>query len=148
MIKFIQIVIWSALMKKLLRVTKVTRLLKIADILRDMLDDLSDEDLLDKYKLSWKQMQKIYSKLYYGGYLTQNALIRRMELRAGKDASHIPFAEIHGSNTVYQCEICGFSSSRHFSACPRCRQVNLRRLKRRVHSVPVRAVRQTQMILT
>lgn len=117
-------------MRKLLRVTKVTRVMKIADILRDVLSDLSDEDLLEKHDLSWRQLEKIYTKLFYGGYLSKAELARRVELRRGRDASHIPFVDLECSDMLYLCEICGYSSPLHFSTCPRCRQVNLRRLTR------------------
>jgi len=118
-------------MKKVLKVTKVTRLLKISEILPDILSGLSDEDLLEKYRLNWEQLRKIYSKLFYGGFMTKGDLLRRIELREGQDASHIPFVEIEPRGAVYECLICGFNSEFHFSECPRCRQVNLRRLTRR-----------------
>lgn len=124
-------------MKKRLTVTKVTRVLKVSGILRDILSDMSDEELLDKYSLSWIQLEKIYTKLYYGGYLSKEELVRRVELRYGQDSSHIPLADLECADAVYSCEICGFASPLHFSACPRCRQLNLRRLTRRPPSVVV-----------
>jgi hypothetical protein len=125
-------------MKKILRVTKTTRLVKIREILTDIFADVSDEGLLEQYGLSWEQLGKIYSKLFYGGFLTAEDLERRLDLRVGKDASHIPLAEIYGSKALYECLICGFISHLHFSACPRCGQINLRRLTKRsagVHHV-------------
>ncbi len=122
-------------MKKILRVIKTTRLVKIRDILADIFADVSDENLMEQYDLSWEQLGKIYSKLFYGGFLTREDLEKRIELRSGKDASHIPLAEIHGDNHMYRCTICGYISHLHFSACPRCRQINLRKLdKRSAHS--------------
>jgi hypothetical protein len=118
-------------MKKILRVTKTTRLLKIREILADMFADVSDEALLEQYSLSWEQLEKIYSKLFYAGFLTAEDLEKRIDLRAGKDASHIPLADIYGDKALYECVICGYISHLHFSACPRCRQINLRRLTRR-----------------
>jgi rubrerythrin len=117
-------------MKKVLKVTKVTRVLKIADILRDILSDMSDEEVLERHDLSWIQLEKIYSKLFYGGYLSKAELATRVQMRCGRDASHIPLVDLDCSEKVYLCEICGFTSPFHFSACPRCRQVNLRRLTR------------------
>jgi len=104
--------------------------MKVADILRDVLSDRSDEDLLETHDLTWRQLEKIYTKLFYGGYLSKAELARRVELRRGKDASHIPFVDLECSDMLYLCEICGYSSPLHFSTCPRCRQVNLRRLTR------------------
>lgn len=124
-------------MRKLLRVTKVTRVMKVAEILRDVLSDRSDEDLLEKHDLTWRQLEKIYTKLFYGGYLSKAELARRVELRRGRDASHIPFVDLECSDSLYLCEICGYSSPLHFSTCPRCRQVNLRRLTRSTPRVAV-----------
>ena len=124
-------------MRKLLRVTKVTRVLKVADVLRDVLSDRSDEDILEKHDLTWRQLEKVYTKLFYGGYLSKAELARRVELRRGRDASHIPFVDLESSDMLYVCEICGFSSCLHFSSCPRCRQVNLRRLTRSSRRVVV-----------
>jgi len=115
-------------MKKIVTVTKVTRVLKLVDILNDILSDMGDEELLAKYGLSWRQLEKVYSKLFYGGLLAKEDMIRRMELRCGRDASHIPFVEIEDMGRVYECEVCGFASPFHFTSCPKCRQVNLRRL--------------------
>jgi hypothetical protein len=118
-------------MKKILRVTKTTRLVKIREILTDIFADVSDEALLEQYNLSWEQLGKIYSKLFYGGFLTAEDLEKRIDLRAGKDASYIPLADIYGDKDLYECLICGFISHLHFSECPRCRQINLRRLTKR-----------------
>lgn len=118
-------------MKKVVTVTKITRLLKVYDILADMLLDVSDEELLVKYALDWRQLEKVYCKLFYGGFLEREHLRRRSRLRAGKPTSHIPLAEIEDSGRVYECTICGYTSRLHFSACPRCRQINLRRLTRK-----------------
>lgn len=117
-------------MKKRLVVTKTTRVLKVADVLGDMLSDMSDEDIVEKYSLSWKQLEKVYAKLFYGGFLRKSELMRRVELRGGKGCSHIPLVDIHDADKLYQCEICGYLSVFHFSECPRCRQINLRRLVR------------------
>lgn len=124
-------------MKKRVTVTKVTRLLKIADILQDILSAVSDEELIQKYELSWKQLGKVYSKLFYGGYLSKEELSSRIELRSGRDCSHIPLVDIQDFEHEYECQICGFSSPLHFSACPRCRQINLRRLTRRIQPVVI-----------
>jgi hypothetical protein len=119
-------------MKKILRMTKVVRTVKVREILRDMLAELPDEALLEKYQLNWKQLGKIYTKLFYGGLLSDELMLTRIELRQGKDASHIPLVQIDGSGTIYECLVCGYISALHFSECPRCRQINLRRLSRRV----------------
>jgi len=119
-------------MKRVLRVTKVTKVLRIKDLLRDMLLGMSDEDLMNKHALRWTQLEKIYRKLYYGGHLGKAELLRRIEMRVGKNVSHIPFAEIEDSGIIYRCEICGFTSPLHFSTCPRCHEINLRRLTRRI----------------
>lgn len=117
--------------KKMVTVTKITRMLKVADILGDMLSDVTDEELLEKYSLDWEQLQKVYSKLFYGGFLERRELRRRSRLRAGKPTSHIPLADFDDPGRVYECTICGYTSRLHFSECPRCRQINLRRLSRK-----------------
>jgi hypothetical protein len=119
-------------MIRVVKVTKVKRVIKVSDILRDLLNDVSDESILVKYRLTWVQLEKIYAKLFHTGLLSKHEMETRIELRSGKDASHIPYADLADVGEVYECTICGFSSPRHFSACPRCRQINLRRLRRRV----------------
>ncbi|HMK35386.1 MAG TPA: hypothetical protein VK463_09990 [Desulfomonilaceae bacterium] len=114
--------------KKVVRMTKVTKVIKVADILKDMLQDISDEELLLKYRIGWKQLEAIYGKLFYGGFLDTSCMRRRIDLRGGRSSAHIPLADIKDSGSVYTCLTCGYTSSLHFSACPRCRQVNLRRL--------------------
>ena len=114
--------------KKVVKVTKTTKVLKVADILGDMLSDAADEYLLEKYGLGWEQLQKVYKKLFYGGFLETDQLRRRSRLRAGKPTSHIPLAEFEDPGRVYECLICGYTSRLHFSGCPRCGQINLRRL--------------------
>jgi hypothetical protein len=114
--------------KKVVKVTKITKVLKVSEILGDILSDVTDEELLEKYDLGWKQLEKVYCKLFYGGFLGRDQLRRRSRLRAGKPTSHIPLAEIEDPGRVYECLICGYTSRLHFSACPRCRQINLRRL--------------------
>jgi hypothetical protein len=119
--------------KKLVRVTKITKVIRVSEILRDMLEDISDEELLEKYQIGWIQLGKVYGKLFYGGFIGKREMRRRIDLRAGRDTSHIPFVEIKGSASMqYECVECGFKSSLHFSTCPRCRKVNLRRLRRSV----------------
>jgi hypothetical protein len=123
-------------MRKLVKVTKITRVFKVAEILKDILTEVSDEQLLRKYRINFKQLEKIYCRLFYGGFLTKDDMVRRIELRHGKDACHIPFAELPNSSATYECAICGFASSQHFSACPRCRQLNLRRLTKSSRPYP------------
>ena len=123
-------------MRKLVKVTKITRVFRVAEILNDILTDMSDEDLLKKYRINMKQLGKIYCKLFYGGFLGKDDIVRRVELRHGKDASYIPFAEIQDGDVTYECVVCGFASPLHFSTCPRCQQLNLRRLTRPSRNVP------------
>ncbi len=87
-------------MKKILRVTKTTRLVKIREILTDIFADVSDEKLTEEYSLSWEQLGKVYSKLFYAGFLTSEDLEKRIDLRSGKDSSHIPMAAIYGDNHI------------------------------------------------
>jgi hypothetical protein len=126
----------ESLMRKLVTVTKITRVFRVAEILNDILADASDEELLMKYRITLKQLGKIYCKLLYGGFVGKDDMVRRVELRHGKDASYIPFAEIQGSDVTYECAVCGFASPLHFSTCPRCQQLNLRRLTRPSRNVP------------
>jgi hypothetical protein len=116
--------------KKLIRITKVTKFIRVSEILKDMLEDRSDEELMEKYQIGWKQLGKLYGKLFYGGFMQKRDMRRRMELRAGRSSSHIPYVEIKGSASTYKCFACGFTTPLHFSTCPRCRQVNVRRLSR------------------
>jgi hypothetical protein len=117
-------------MRRIIKVTKVTRMVRIADVLNDILTDVHDEDLLEKHNLTWKQLQKVYAKLFHAGYLEREDMERRIELRCGRDPSHIPFAEILHSEALYECEVCGYWSIFHFTICPRCSQINMRRLTR------------------
>ena len=119
-------------MKRVLKVTKTTRVLRINDMIRDLHSEVSDEELLDRFSLRWDQLEKIYAKLYYSGYLCKEDLERRVALRDGRDVGHIPFAEIEAPGNLYECTVCGFVSPLHFSTCPRCREVNLRRLTKRI----------------
>jgi hypothetical protein len=118
-------------MRKLLRISKVTRVFRLKELLNDVHSGVEDDDILDKYRITRKQLGRIYSKLFYGGHLTERDIVRRIAMRGGKDSSYIPYAEFQGSNQIYECLTCGFSSMLHFSACPRCQQLNLRRLSRR-----------------
>jgi len=129
-------------MKRVLRVTKTTRVLKIKDMIGDLLSDVTDEELLEKHNLRLDQLEKVYAKLYYSGYLCQDDLKRRVSLRDGRDIGHIPLAEIDESGNLYECTVCGFVSPLHFSTCPRCREVNLRRLTRRIAAPSVAAIPQ------
>lgn len=117
-------------MRKLVKVTKITRVFRVAEILNDIFAEVSDEELLKKYRINLKQLGKIYCKLFYGGFMGKDDMVRRVELRHGKDASYIPLAEIQDADVTYECVVCGFASPLHFSTCPRCQQLNLRRLTR------------------
>jgi rubrerythrin len=117
--------------RKVFGIVKTTVVLKVSELILDMAADVSDEELLEKYSLSWNQLRKVYEKLYYGGYMNKADLEERYQLREGKSASHIPFAEMSdGDDKVYECQICGYMSHLHFSSCPRCHHINLRRLAR------------------
>lgn len=115
-------------MKKIVTITKVTKLIKVREITQDLRSEQSDEEVMLKYKLNWKQLEKVYEKLFYGRYLTEKDLIRRIEMRYGKDSSHIPLVRLVGPDAAYECEVCGFGSNYHFSRCPKCRSLNLRKL--------------------
>ena len=82
-------------------ITKTTKVLNIPQILADIRSDLSDEEILEKYSLSLEQLGKVYSRLFHGGFLTERDLLRRVRLRAGRDASHIPLVMMEGSATRY-----------------------------------------------
>jgi hypothetical protein len=112
-------------------ITKITRLIPLSDIIRDLKSDASDEEIMVKRKLSWGQLAKVYSKLFYGGAISREDLTRRFEMRRGKRSSHIPLVQMESSPVGYRCSICGFVSERHFSVCPECSGLNLRRLLRR-----------------
>lgn len=119
-------------MKRLLRATKITKVLRVKPLVADILSDMSDEELLNKYHLRWDQLEKVYHRLFHAGYLSREDMLRRIELRAGQDASHIPYAELSSGGDLFLCVVCGFTSREHFSLCPRCNEVNLRRLYRRI----------------
>ena len=117
--------------RKVFGIVKTTLVLKVSELLKDMSGGVSDEELLEKYSLTWAQLRKVYEKLYYGGYLSRVDLEERYWLRAGKNAAHVPFAEISADDDkIYECVVCGYISHLHFSSCPRCHQINLRRLAR------------------
>ncbi len=119
-------------MRKIIMIKKVSRLIPTDEILRDLNSDKTDEELLDRYQLTWPQLEKVYSRLFHGGYLSEDDLVRRLEMRSGKSASHIPFARMENSTRMYSCSFCGFDSPHHFSTCPRCSGVNLRRLRKKL----------------
>ncbi|MEW6531479.1 MAG: hypothetical protein AB1473_11625 [Thermodesulfobacteriota bacterium] len=125
-------------MKRQLTITKVKKLIRIRDIVEDIKSEKSDEEIKERFSVSWEQMGKIYARLFYGGYITEEDLIRRVELRDGRDASHIPLVRIDLPDSLFQCSLCGFTSSRHFSRCPRCREIHLRRLRKRASTDTVR----------
>jgi lipopolysaccharide biosynthesis regulator YciM len=105
-------------------------LIVLDEILADIKSNLADEQLLQKYRLSWPQLTKVYSRLLHFGHITQDDLARRLTMRSGQDGSHIPVAHIDPPEKNYRCNECDFRSRAHFSACPRCNSVNLRRLTR------------------
>lgn len=105
--------------------------MKARDVMQDLKSDISDEALLEKYDITWLQLTIIYSKLFHRGFLSLDDLRRRLALRVGKSTSHIPIVEIHEEFPEYECWSCGFSSHFHFTVCPECHAVNLRRLTSR-----------------
>jgi hypothetical protein len=119
-------------MRKIIIIRKVSRLIPISEILRELKSDTTDEELLERYQLTWSQLEKIYSRLFHGGLLSEEDLARRLEMRSGKAASHIPFVRMENVSRMYHCSFCGFDSAYHFSTCPRCSGVNLRRLRRKL----------------
>ncbi|MBM4327345.1 MAG: hypothetical protein FJ118_09300 [Deltaproteobacteria bacterium] len=125
-------------MKKQLTITKTKKLIRIRDIVDDLKSEKSDEEIKERFSVSWEQMGKIYARLFYGGFITEEDLVRRVELRDGRDASHIPLVRIDLPDCLFQCSLCGFTSSRHFSRCPRCREIHLRRLRKRASTDRVR----------
>ena len=122
-------------MIKIRRITKVSRMVKIREIVRDLRSSTSDEEIMDKYALTWRQLAKIYAKLFYSGYLCEPDIVRRREMRAGMSTAHIPVTQIDSVSVGYNCSLCGFTSAFHFSECPRCHGVNLRRLARKRQSL-------------
>ena len=117
-------------MKRVVTITKTTKLLKVRDVVQDLESDKSDEEIREKYGLTWKQLTKVYSKLYHRGYIDIEDLFRRVQMRGTRDASHIPLVTLDEPQRTYNCIYCGFRSQAHFSTCPRCAGVNLRRLKK------------------
>ncbi len=118
-------------MRKIIRIRKVCRLIPTAEILRDLNANMTDEELLQRYQITWLQLEKIYSRLLHGGYLSEDDLVHRLEMRSGMAAAHIPVARLENGSRRYHCSFCGFASAHHFSACPRCNGVNLRRLRKK-----------------
>jgi len=118
-------------MVKIRRITKVARLIKIREIICDLKSDITDEELVEKYDLTWNQLSKVYTRLFYSGYLKKEDLVRRLEMRSGRASSHIPLAQMDHGGTGYECSVCGYSSLMHFSACPRCHRINLRRIMKK-----------------
>ncbi len=115
-------------MKKVVTFTKVAKLLKLYEVVADLKSHTTDEEIIAKYNLTWAQLTKVYSKLFYGGHIDLDDLVRRLDMRGDKDASHIPLVRLDGTGGQYECWICGYSSAYHFSSCPRCKGINLRRL--------------------
>jgi hypothetical protein len=110
-------------------------MVKVREIVTDLKSETSDEEILDKYALTWRQLAKIYAKLFYSGYLGESDILRRREMRVGMSTAHMPVTQVDSACTGYTCSVCGFTSAFHFSECPRCHGVNLRRLVRKRSSV-------------
>ncbi len=107
---------------------KIKIVIKVSEIVGDMLSGVSDEDILQKYGLTWTLLRKVYIKLYYNRHISSGQLETRLMMRNGADASHIPFVQIEEQDRLYECAECGYVSEIHFSSCPQCYQINLRRL--------------------
>ena len=120
-------------MVKITKMTKITRLVSIPQILDDLKSEMSDEEVMKKHGLNRMQMAKVYTKLLHGGLLRKKDLARRLDMRLGKDVSHIPLVRIKNPKAVYECLTCGFLSPFHFSECPKCRALNLRKLTKKNH---------------
>ncbi len=48
-----------------------------AEVLQDLADNISNSDLMRKYKLSEKGLKSLFSKLYRKGLISKTSLIRR-----------------------------------------------------------------------
>ncbi len=123
-------------------ITKTVKLINVNRILHDLKSEAADEDLMEKYHLSLKQLEKVYIKLYYGGHLSRSDMRKRIRMRLGKRNFHIPFAEMSNEDG-FLCSKCGYISHLHFSKCPRCEQLNVRRLtsvSQRHDHIPISAV--------
>ncbi|HMK34835.1 MAG TPA: hypothetical protein VK463_07205 [Desulfomonilaceae bacterium] len=51
-----------------------------ADVVRDLTENLSDTELMKKYRLSPKGLQSLFKKLYRNGLVSKSTLLRRKQL--------------------------------------------------------------------
>lgn len=129
------------------KVIKVKKRIKLKSILQDLLSDMTDERIMISYDLNKLQLSKVYSRLYHLGLLSEEDLERRIDLRGAKDISHIPLAAFPITTDHYYCEMCGFVSRRHFTKCPDCQAINLRKITAEKGYGLVRSMSQFQRIV-
>jgi lipopolysaccharide biosynthesis regulator YciM len=110
------------------KIVKKKKRIKLNSILNDILTSRPDEEILEKYQLTKLQLSKVYSRLYQLGLLSEEDLERRIELRGASDISHIPLAQLPPTMDHFTCESCGYLSRRHFTQCPECSAINLRKI--------------------
>jgi anti-anti-sigma regulatory factor len=51
-----------------------------ADVLKDIADDVSDADLMKKYRITKKGLQSLFNKLYRRGLVTKATMLRRKKM--------------------------------------------------------------------
>lgn len=115
-------------MRKVTTLTKTTRLFKIRVLVQDLRSDMTDEEIMVKHGLTRNMLAKVYARLFHQGYLDGEDLDTRLEMRGGNDSAHIPLVRMENHEVEYECYACGFTSDSHFSECPQCRRLNLRRM--------------------
>jgi hypothetical protein len=82
-------------------------------VLADLKADLTDQELMEKYKLSFQGLQDLFAKLMAAKLVTKTYF----DNRAMKLAAIAP-----DKATKSSCPYCGYESSQPFTKCPRCKQ--------------------------
>jgi Fe2+ or Zn2+ uptake regulation protein len=130
-----------------IKIIKKKKRIKLNSILRDILSEMSDEQILEAYQINKLQLSKVYSRLYQLGLLSEEDLEKRIELRGARDISHIPLAQFPPTMDHFVCEDCGYVSRRHFTQCPECSAINLRKITAKKGYGLVRSMSQFNAIL-
>lgn len=80
-------------------------------IMTDLKEGLNDNDLMDKYGISFQALQDLFAKLIGAGLATQAYFNKRAMRSVGVRQKEV---------TVRTCPHCGYGSTESFTTCPRC----------------------------
>lgn len=82
---------------------------RVADFVEDVRSGFTDEEMMEKYRISRKQLMYLYDKLLEAGLLTA------YDLEKPTTPAFEATVELEGA-----CSHCGALKFMHASACPQC----------------------------